>query len=103
MSAIDKVGVGKRIKFYRKKLNLSQTVIGDVVGATKATASQWEKGLFLPKRPDLIAFKLQISERHLLYGDDAECQFDFRAALVLEKFNLADDTTKAIIERILEI
>lgn len=103
METINKIEVGKRINFYRKKLKFSQSDLGDVVSATKATVSQWEKGLFMPKRPDLISFKLQISERHLLHGDDAEYNFDFRTSVVAEKFKLADDITKAIIERILEI
>lgn len=45
--------IGKNIKKYRERLGLSQEKLGEAVGVTKSTISQWELDKVAPKRSNI--------------------------------------------------
>lgn len=45
--------IGKNIKKHRERLGLSQEKLGEAVGVTKSTISQWELGKVDPKRSNI--------------------------------------------------
>ncbi|OHV12977.1 S24 family peptidase [Kushneria phosphatilytica] len=69
--------IGNRIRERRIELGLTQPQLGEAVGKTKGTVSQWESGLTRPKGETLIqvADKLRVSERWLLYGDSENAAY----------------------------
>jgi transcriptional regulator with XRE-family HTH domain len=102
-NGIDKIGVSERIFFNRKKQKMSQATLGQLYGVSKSAVSEWEKGLYLPKRLDQVALILKVTENHLLYGGENELVDHVRAKAISQKFIEADENTKQIIERIFEI
>ena len=49
--------IAEKIKYYRKKLNLSQEELGQKLFVSKQTISLWEKGQTVPTVDNLIRLK----------------------------------------------
>ena len=60
--------ISERIKVRRKQLGLSQTSLAKLCSVSKATVSDWEKGLFQPKNKDLVAKSLKTTKKWLETG-----------------------------------
>lgn len=39
------MNVGEKIKYQRKRLGLTQTELGDMIGVKKSAVAKWEKGV----------------------------------------------------------
>lgn len=52
----EKMYLGKNILTFRKSLRLSQEKLGDEIGVTRQTISNWECNLTTPDAYQLIAF-----------------------------------------------
>ena len=53
----EKMDLGKNILTFRKSLRLSQEKLGDEIGVTRQTISNWECNLTTPDAYQLIACK----------------------------------------------
>lgn len=64
--------VGKIIKEYRTKNNLTQTAFGKIVGVNKQTISKWEKGIMQPSTKKIfeISQAIGISVVELLTNEN---------------------------------
>lgn len=60
--------ISERIKSRRKEVGLSQTALAKLCSVSKATVSDWEKGLFQPKNKDLVAKSLKTNKEWLETG-----------------------------------
>ena len=63
---IDFVKVGKKITLNRKKLNLTQDDLAEMLLVTRQLVSKWENGVGVPSTDDLISmakiFKISIDD-----------------------------------------
>lgn len=77
--------LGKNILTFRKKLRLSQENLGDEIGVTRQTISNWECNLTTPDAYQLIALAkaLQVS-LDTLVGNSPE-------SLLIEKVNNVEE------------
>ena len=77
--------LGKNILTFRKKLRLSQENLGDEIGVTRQTISNWECSLTTPDAYQLIALAkaLQVS-LDTLVGNSQE-------SLLIEKVNNVEE------------
>lgn len=64
--------VGKNIKYYRKKNQLTQDDVAKICNVTRQAVSNWENGKTEPdiQTLSLIATSLEITEEDLIYGPD---------------------------------
>ncbi|MBO4616399.1 MAG: helix-turn-helix transcriptional regulator [Lachnospiraceae bacterium] len=46
--------LANQIKYYRKKLNMTQEALSEKMGYTKQTISYWEQGKHVPGQEDII-------------------------------------------------
>lgn len=77
---MDRISIGKRIKYERERLGLSQEDIGNNLSVSKQCISGWENGRNMP---DVISmyklsqiFKLTIEELLLSSSSDSQCDDD---------------------------
>lgn len=63
--------IGERIKLRRKSLGLTQAQVAKACSVSKASVSDWEKGLFQPKDKDTLAYALKTTREWLLTGKGA--------------------------------
>ncbi|ELI0359999.1 XRE family transcriptional regulator [Vibrio cholerae] len=64
--------IGKNIKKHRERLGLSQEKLGEAVGVTKSTISQWELGKVDPKRSNIKKLSEVFSVMPNVIEDDQE-------------------------------
>jgi SOS-response transcriptional repressor LexA len=64
--------ISERIRSRRKQLGLTQSIVATSCNVTKATVSDWEKGLFQPKDKDLLAKALKTNKEWLMTGKGHE-------------------------------
>lgn len=64
--------IGERIKLRRMKLKLTQEQVGKIVGVTKTSVSQWEKGDYEPKSLMKLAKALKCTPEWLETGKGDE-------------------------------
>lgn len=92
---IDKVRLGERIFRIRDRMNLTLEEFGKIIGASKSSISEWEKGKNVPNRSRLkvIAKKGNITVNELLYGSiDEFIENNLNSLLNIEKFPVFPDT-----------
>ena len=90
---INKKQVGRRISTIRKRNFLTLIEFAKKVGASKSSASDWEKGFRLPPEDALtkIAILGNTSVDKLLYGDDInEIEELYKSLIKLPKKELID-------------
>ena len=69
---IDLVSVGKKIMFYRKKLNLTQDELASKLFVTRQNISKWENGSGIPSIDSILVLSkiFNITIENLLCLDD---------------------------------
>lgn len=72
MDRIDLNMISERIKARRKLLGLTQSAVAKLCSVSKASVSDWEKGLFQPKNKDLLAKALDTTKEWLETGKGSE-------------------------------
>ncbi len=50
-------GIGKRLSFARRQLNLTQAEMAKLLGLTEGTYARYERGSFTPKAPQLAELR----------------------------------------------
>lgn len=63
--------IGKKIKMRRLELDLTQEQLGEMIGVTKVSICNWEKGIKFPSTENLIELSktLNISIDYLIGND----------------------------------
>ena len=56
------MNVGEKIKYQRKRLGLTQTELGDMIGVKKSAVAKWEKGVVTNLKKTTIAKLADIFE-----------------------------------------
>ena len=90
---INKKQVGRRILAIRKRRNLTLIDFAKKIGASKSSASDWEKGFRLPSEGVLtkIAIMGNTTVDKLLYGDGKnEIEELYKSLIKLPKKELID-------------
>ena len=83
--------MGEKIRSHRKRLGLTQTELGDVIGVDKTTIYKYEKGIVVNIKRDAIvklADVFGISPSELLDDRDA---VSFRRAETVRLFNMLNE------------
>ena len=91
MKDVDKKAVGRRIFEIRQNMNLTLEEFGKIIGASKSSISEWEKGTMLPNKSRLfkIATLGNMTVNELLYGNiekDIEKLYQALVKLPREEF-----------------
>lgn len=63
--------MGPRIRRLRKRLDLTQAQLGDLVGVQALAVGDWERGKYEPKGENLVALAdaLRVSPHYVVYGE----------------------------------
>lgn len=90
--------LGSKILELRKKQNLSQEKLGEKVGVTRQTISNWELNITLPDTKQLIALSqtLLVSIDELV-GNNTQNLLEQKVEKVEEKITTNNNLTKLII------
>ncbi len=83
--------VGKNIKFFREKKNITQSELADKLCVTRQAVSNWENGKTEPDIEMLnkIASVLEISIEELIYGFKRETK-------IINTKNVTENITKGV-------
>lgn len=83
--------VGKNIKFFREKKNITQSELADKLSVTRQAVSNWENGKTEPDIEMLnkIASVLEISIEELIYGFKRETK-------IINTKNVTENITKGV-------
>lgn len=83
--------VGKNIKFFREKKNITQSELADKLCVTRQAVSNWENGKTEPDIEMLnkIASVLEISIEELIYGFKRETK-------IIDTKNVTENITKGV-------
>ena len=94
--------LGSKILELRKKQNLSQEKLGEKVGVTRQTISNWELNITLPDTKQLIALSqtLLVSIDELV-GNNTQDLLTQKVEKVEEKITTNNNLTKLIIALII--
>ena len=76
MEKIDKTGIAQRMREVRKKNNLTQQNIADVLGLSRSVYSRVEVNSYTPNLDHVIAFGIhfQIDLNWLVFGKEAKAK-----------------------------
>ena len=95
--------IGELIKERRMEMNMTQMELADTVGTTTATISRWESGDIRQMKRDMIeatASALRIDPVLFFRNNDVIFPDERK---VLNAYRAADDLTKAMVRRTLNI
>lgn len=95
--------IGELIKERRMEMNMTQMQLADTVGTTTATISRWESGDIHQMKRDMIeatATALRIDPVLFFRNNDVIFPEERK---VLSAYRAADDLTKAMVRRTLNI
>ena len=95
--------IGDLIRDKRIEMGMSQMELADTVGTTTATISRWESGgIRQMKRPMIEATAKALNIDPVMLVQREEVVFPDEAK-VLDAYRAADDLTKAMVRRALQI
>lgn len=85
-----KIVVGKMIRFFLDKNNMTMKELGKELGKTESTVSKWVSGKSTPLAKDLskITNIFNVNIETLLYGDQDEHTFSKNLKYLRNKFNM---------------
>jgi transcriptional regulator with XRE-family HTH domain len=91
--------IGKKIKLRRSELDLTQEQLGEMIGVTKVSICNWEKGIKFPSTENLIEMSkvLNVSIDYLIGNDQyviAEGDKNYPVTMANEEIQLIQELRK---------